>query len=84
MSIPRRTYEISVYRLLGPDLRIEIRMRLLDEVCSFLADHIDIILDTTIWNERKDGSIADSEVLGAINLEVRVDNAVIDVLAETE
>lgn len=55
----------------------------LNHVGTLLANHVDRVLDTAVGNDRHDGGINDSQVLDTVDLEGRVDDTLLNVLAQT-
>jgi hypothetical protein len=52
----------------------------LDQVRAILADHVDGVLDAAVRNDRDIGRVDDPEVLDAVDLQVRVNDTLVDVL----
>lgn len=52
-------------------------------VSHLLGNHVNRVLDAAVGNDWNDGSINDAEVVDAKHLELGVDRAMLNVLAET-
>lgn len=63
---------------------IERRILGLDHISPLLSNHIDGVLDTAVRNDWEDRSVNDAKVLGAEDLELRVDDAFFDGLVDAK
>lgn len=52
----------------------------LDEIGTLLTNHVDGILDTTIWNDREHRRINHPDIFQAVHLESSIDHTMFDVL----
>lgn len=52
----------------------------LDEIGALLTNHVDGVLNATVWNNREHRRINHSNVLQAVHLESSIDHALFDVL----
>jgi hypothetical protein len=55
----------------------------LDQVRALLANHVDRILDAAIRDDWDNGSIDYTEVLDTVNLELRINRALANILGQT-
>lgn len=59
---------------------VEILIVSFDEIGALLTNHVDSILNATVWNDRKHRRINYSDILQAVHLESCIDYALLDVL----
>ena len=62
---------------------VELWVGLLDEVGATLGRHVDGVLDAAVGDDGKDGGVDDAQALDAVHIQLGVDDALCDVLAET-
>lgn len=64
----------------APRTRVEISVACLDDIGTFLTNHVNSILDTAVRNDREHRRINHSDVLQAMHLEISVNYAVFNLL----
>jgi hypothetical protein len=64
------------------NILIQRRIFSLDQISTFLSNHVHGILDPAIWNHWEDRCINDSEILDAVNLQLAVNHTFVNALGE--